>query len=851
MELCSVYIYEYICLFFSFLPDLKDDLIEFYNGNNSTIPLSPLFQHKDTPMVDFYMRPDMKIVPMRESVTLMESTQNDVSAGEEIVTSLSDIFQTELKCKCEVYLTADAGFGKTSFSKYLALAWCQGHTEDKKERVGEMSTEKAIKKTNRRNKNRGSEEADKACMRDYEFLFLVFLRDSCDMCSTDELIFKQISKLPRYNHFNKDFILKILYEEKCLVILDGLDEWIHPDDKCCEKVQIPHRIARKKCSILTTTRPWKFGLLSLKSNEIDKQIELVGLTDKSAQTLEKRAIARITKNHSYKAERQMKSFRTKIVENKLEDLEKVPLLLMYLICLWFENKELGSSRCAVYCRIIELLLSRTLKNCQKLKPDLNTFQCELPECIIEQESCKKLSSLIMSLAELAYYSLFNEKRENTLVFGKAVAEKYLTYENMDFIFKSGILTGSTTVTLTSETSKVSFCHKTVQEFFAALFISCQSDAQNAIKEKCKSLQEILDVSKIFEFIGGMNSHIMSSLSYDWIPVVNNDEETSKYRTRTGWETLDENPLYNIQNILLSCLIESPEREHLKLYFQDLFIIEMDKQNTQLQYLTKQSKENIKSVYIDMGDNQSSVREIIDLFSLIDLESTQKLYYAGDINGVEVLLESFPSLQSLSLSSSIEETYEGNLSENIKMMAHLQRLYIFGITLPHEDLESTFDVLSSNTSLKEIDLRRLSCSQHGFDCPRINFDLSRHSNLSKLVLIRLPPLQLNVTTPSLIEIVLLQINIGESSLLLSPEMTTIKHVRLESIKMAALSFQEFVKILQNLPQSVKVNTGRCAMEPETQYERVVNNIRRTKSFNVILDLPLMFTFEKLKPSEEQS
>ncbi|XP_053382059.1 uncharacterized protein LOC123541230 [Mercenaria mercenaria] len=103
--------------------ELKDDLATFYKTRYGTIPLSPLVEGHDTPLVDFYILPEMNFIEKQDKKPAGKETKTPVK-------SLSDVFQSENSC--EIYLTADAGFGKTAFSKYLAVTWCQTHRPEMK-----------------------------------------------------------------------------------------------------------------------------------------------------------------------------------------------------------------------------------------------------------------------------------------------------------------------------------------------------------------------------------------------------------------------------------------------------------------------------------------------------------------------------------------------------------------------------------------------------------------------------------------------------------------------------------------------------------------------------------------------
>ncbi|XP_060557885.1 uncharacterized protein LOC132718254 [Ruditapes philippinarum] len=781
--------------------ELKDGLFEFYKTRHSKIFLSPLFEEKDTPLTIFYIRPEL-------------NSDDKILQGE----SLLEMFRTETKHNREIYVVADAGVGKTAFSKYLANVWCQAHYPDK-----DMNTYLL--------------KDDIGCMQEFNFLFLVLLRDADDLCSIDDLIFEKIvSNLGLEQKFPEDVLLRILKNEKCLVILDGLDEWIHPEKKCYRSPRsIPHRNDREKCTILTTTRPWKLGLLNLNSWQIGEKVELTKLSKKSAVTLTERILQRLKSYPNKDAlQRDVTTFISEIESRQGEELTFVPLLLIYTICLWCDGVQIGNSKCELYINIVELLLSRTIQKHGDLQQVCDLSDSDTQECFAEHENCTKYYPLLMCLGKLAYYTLFNETRENTLVFDGSVAKKYLTPDEMKFTLHSGMLSESTTKTLTKKFSKVSFSHKTVQEFFAAIFVSSENEAQKSLIEKCRTVQDILDMSQIYEFICKMNADLMSAISNDVMSVINEDEKTRHYRTRTGkWRLSDiyNIPLYNLQKMFMSCLQEMPESENIQLCLQDFFIDKKTEDSEQLQRMFKQNKANIKSLYIYISNTSSSLREIIDLFSLTDLSNVSKLYYnCARQKEAEINLILFPSLQAVNL---MWGEWTKNLSKNLPRLQNLQHLYITEFTLSHKILETIFNFISGQKSMKELTLRGLDCKNHGrHNCKGLNLDLSQHSTLSKLDLRWLPwRLQLKISTPSIVNVRLEFINLDKISIL-SRDMLNIERVKLYMIEMPAESLQNFITVLENLPQSVTVEM--TAVTPETEYKSVRENIWRSQTFHVIHD-----------------
>ncbi|XP_060569378.1 uncharacterized protein LOC132727802 [Ruditapes philippinarum] len=796
--------------------ELQGDLIKFYRNRCSSIPLSPLLEDVETPLAGFYVMPDIVAIKQKSPSSEVEEKTP--------VNSLRDLFSVGSGIQQEIYLSADAGFGKSAFSKYLAITWCQAHHKDKNYKCFKDKELKALS--------------------DIEFLFLVLLRDCSDICSIDKMIEQQIIKQLR----TSVSLEEILRKEKCLIILDGLDEWTHPENGCSRlNEKIPHRYVRKKCVILTTSRPWKLGVSNLKTSQVNKKIELVQLSEDSMWQLEKNAISKMTGVPDGDELTSKTEDLNKVIRDcGLQHMQGIPLLLMFITCLWCNRIPIGNSKCDLYTKIIEFLLSRTAKEHPEIQPSCDTSVCDIPEYFRNHNFIKNFYSLIKSLSELAYQTLFNETRENALEFDGSVAKTYLKADDMKISFFSGILSESKTKTLIKEISKVSFCHKTVQEFFAAMFISSHSDAQEIVLGKCRNVQDILDMSNICEFISKMNADLICAILNDLMSVINEDEITRDYRDRTGDEYLSYHPLYIIHKMIMSCLQEMPESENIQLCLQDFFIDEYTVHSKQLQRLLKQNKTNIKSLYINTWRNPNSLCEIIELFSLTDLSHIQKLNYSGYEEEIAEIL--FPCLQNIYMFSGTCTNDEENLGGNLARLQNLQYLDIQFFKLSHKKLETFFNFISGQNSMKELTLMWLECKEHGYDeCQRWNLDLSQHSALSKLDLRMLPVrLQLNITIPSLVNVTLWSINLDKRSLLLSRDMLNIEKVDLRRIKMSARSLQNFITVLVILPQSVEV--GMHKIKPKTAYKRVKKHIRRSQTFHVILDSE-WFDFETRKPSTE--
>ncbi|XP_053382074.1 uncharacterized protein LOC123540660 [Mercenaria mercenaria] len=771
--------------------------------------MSPLMEENDTPLLKVYVMPDI------ESVEIQRAR----GGGKEIrskVTSLHGVFYKENEPCRKIYVTADAGFGKTALSKRLVLTWCQA--------------KKCIP-----NEDEHFKKEDISTMSNFDFVFLLSLRDCSEEWDIDEMIKKQITNDLAHIISTSDFE-NILSREKCLIILDGLDEFTHA------KYDIPHRKARGNCTILTTTRPWKLGVSKIRSCEIERKLELIGLSKTSSKSLTRTVISLLCGKTGI--EKHIQEFDRAICDRGISDLETIPLLLMYLLCLWCDGIELGASRTELYCQTIELLLKRTFEKYPDMQQSREQSQSDIPQCFSEHEHCKEHYTFLQALGQLAFETLFSENKESTLVFSQSVTEKHLTPEYLKLSLNSGILTQSTEKTLTKQISKFSFSHKTIHEFFCALYISCQneSDVKNIVLNKCKSLQSILDMSTVLVFISGMvNAEIISSISQEFLSVISEDKITSEYRSTTG-DILSSGckPLKDIQDMYISCMKENTSDKELKLFCQDFFFSEDCKEEKYFSYLarlTVHNKNNMASINIHTYCDPS-LREIIDSCELHELFQINKIYYRGKVENAQlpVLLDKSPKCVTVRSSDS----WSREMLETLQNNSLLQAIYISGFEMSHDVLNDFLNYIINRKTMTEITLWELDCTEHERSCT-FSLDFSQHSDLRKLVLGWIPEVSQLKVNSQVKHVKLSAINLGERSL--PPEMANIESVYLESVNMSASTLRDLVKVVEKLSHKVTVTIHwSCKIEPETEFEHVKQYIHSSQNFRVTKDDSWWFVFE---------
>ncbi|XP_053383887.1 uncharacterized protein LOC128550043 [Mercenaria mercenaria] len=735
---------------------LEDDLIIFNRIQHRTISLSPLLEEKDTDLLDFYVVPEMNSTEVHK----YGIHDNEIPKP---VRSLEDIFDDSERGR-EIYLTADAGIGKTAFCKRLAVIWCYAHSPVD-HNLEHFTND------------------DLNVMLSFRFLFLVSLKDSNNEYFIDDMIFQQVvSQLSHSSKYTKQNLQDILHQERCLVILDGLDEWsyqgLHHGNA---RVNVPRRNARECCTILTTTRPWKLNLVELKESQIDKKVELRHLSKKATRELKINAIAKIKRVRKDDAKVELEKFDSEIEDKGFKGLDKIPLFLLYLLCLWCKGEHLGRSKCELYANIVRLLLLLSEEKHRnifpfELRPETlqvyKSDQEDMPKSYISQIYSEKFYPFLKSLGQLAFKTLFARSGEKTLVCDSVLLRIYIPEKYLNFALSSGILTQSKVYDeLLRRESNVSFAHEMLHEFFAAVYMQSIKErdlVDKAAMSSCTSIQNVLELSNVFVFLSGMNPDTLKALSSLVMDILSQDATVLDYRCTAYYSDYNTTvlPLNDIQDMYIACMNENLKNNcgSLNILLQDV-IIDSDCNNEKylvvLKNLIKMNELNIKSVFIDLRQMPDLYTDL-KCFGLDKLSKLDKLFFKGvwpESYTSRLLSGSCRSLKSFTIMSddtdtpNTHNTWTYTLSNMLSRMCELQAIVLDCFSIRHIHIETLLRYLTGRTRMTEILLYRLNCSDDKTTCSGCELDLSRHEDMKVLALhdIPLSKLHLNVSSLTVCEV----------------------------------------------------------------------------------------------------
>ncbi|KAH3788273.1 hypothetical protein DPMN_166408 [Dreissena polymorpha] len=134
-------------------------------------------------------------------------------------------------------------------------------------------------------------------------------------------------------------------EKKCLVVMDGLDEWTDPKGKLTLPVIAS---SHALCSWLVTSRPWKLADERIKDSQMDILLELTGIADTNKLT--RLILGR------FASEDQVEGMQKEIYleTHNLKALLYSPMMHTRIICAFVER----TSLCSMYSLTVDILMKK-------------------------------------------------------------------------------------------------------------------------------------------------------------------------------------------------------------------------------------------------------------------------------------------------------------------------------------------------------------------------------------------------------------------------------------------------------------------------------------------------------------
>ena len=607
-----------------------------------------------------------------------------------------------------VILLGEAGAGKTTFIKHLTDVWSEKTTEPQFSDVDEV--------------------------KQFQYFFYV----SCRFAEEKETILDMINNQLFEDETIKAVAIYMLkhHPECCLILLDGADEWKgSPTSETGRRGDItglPSMTGVEGCVILITSRPWRFHALSTKARGIFKLLKISGI--KNVQVLAYRILEQLEdpdpKQSSYEFLRQIR-------ENNMSALMKIPLILIIALGGWVSDKSLHRSITVNYINMIQSFISRSKgqagwssseSKLRQLVPHLETLETawgqksnELPHLLSKYQSIRRYAGLFLSLGQLAFDLLLG-KEEQSLVFSKEVFKSYLPAddendESVNVCLALGILSKTETSTRgLRKLESYAFCHKTFQEFFAALWLASKySNEESKLYKSINGDTDQIGFEILIMFLCGFDPKVGKRFwKRFWMFLA---EEAEIVEKRVKWEREDIIAMKDMQEMVCKCMKEhrfdQKDQTSDQIYFCISYIV-IDKYTSKedvllLCHVMEEYPCNVKSLHVD--DCQSQLQTICSGLQSLKLSPLPSVNENSDSLISPILdLQKHDKLETLWLQHiSIEGLLlpvEG---------ARITSLYLDDVTITHQGREPLSESLASCSHLVDLDLREMRCREHWASC----------------------------------------------------------------------------------------------------------------------------------------
>ena len=654
---------------------------------------------------------------MLESYNKLFLEEGDKQYKKHRLESYNELFNEEGVKQKRIMLLGEAGAGKTTFSQHLVDVWCNPSSK------------------------RQFDDVD--IIQQYQFLFYV----RCRSVDKNQTVLEMIKDQLFSSEDLRNIACNVLEHnaDSCLILMDGFDELqrsaIATTDRHDDITGLPGFNGIQNCVLVVTSRPWKFFSVDKDERKKFSCLQLDGIKDI------KRLVKTIFQEHQIEnPAKSCTDFLDAIKERKLSKLIKFPIMLLFAIDVWVEKGSLPTSVSLCYINMIELAISRFARKREEANIEKSNTIVEkllhkysqsskcLPKPFSSFSRLRQHSGLLLSLGHLAY-DLLIQPNEQILVFQRNVCERYKLTDNdgsLKYCLDLGLLVKiESTIIGVKQKENFQFCHKTYQEFFAALWLSYiytneVSQEMSHIQSCVKSYTDLNNHSVLIQFLCGLCPEAGAEL-WKYVAQIDNIEFDI-------WNTVQNQVLRAVKEAQDCC-----DHQGVQVYYcirdvnindnttdEDVSLLCKMILNNSC-YLKHLTVENIclsSSQYHSVLRSASSAIELNELglgyISCQSNDSSEDLPVL-DLSKHCRLYELW--LEKISITGLVLPSQEGS---------RLRELYLHNLVLPHDNLVGLCCVISSLSSIEKLQLSHVRCIKHGGSCdvPTLNLPTQETDNADK-------------------------------------------------------------------------------------------------------------------------
>ena len=343
-----------------------------------------------------------------------------------------------------ILVQGQTGIGKSTFVKKLLVDWVEVNKE-----TGDKQT---------------------SVLKNFELVVAVNLKE-VSKCQSLEDVIRMSNVFAKEDKYMTDGLIDYITnnQEKVLLIFDGYDEY---RSGCSSEIyEIFRGSGLRSCCVLITTR-------------ISKADELRGLEDLHAEITGFSEVDRLDFMRRFLADDEAFALYRHLLDRNLQELTKVPLLLLFFCTLWKrgQSKVFPKSKTELYTYIIQFIINHS-----HIKRS--------PSHYVNLQSSKEILS---EIGKVAFQGLLNDDH---LFEYSQLSDAVLCDESV-FI---GLLQITEYTETLQPVGMVSFVHKSIQEFLAAWYIIYKCIPEGGtVGEIGVKLEDCLALKNVFQFMCGLS-----------------------------------------------------------------------------------------------------------------------------------------------------------------------------------------------------------------------------------------------------------------------------------------------------------------------------------------------------------
>ena len=445
------------------LADEQEHLTEVYKGATDYIPVL-LENDEGLPLSEIYAP-----LLIEEDLDAMKRTRRpDEPSGSKTLDSVQGVFYVGEKLSTRIFIKGEAGSGKSVFCLKLVENWSRIKQSPKAEHVCEKHSDLINQP--------GMYELPQSlrllrlikvpcktcemqqCLSQFDLLYYVPLRDATEgKTSVVDMVCDAVcNDCPE--EINRTKRLLSNKNVRCLIVLDGVDEWPNPPGF----TGLPTtRGLSIKCVLLWTMRPWKLVHLELKPKHDDHIVTVSGLSKYSVAKVIENILIRFYGLSGETLKTKFIAFCKKVEDKSLEGIMRMPMMLISACQLWHREDESGLNKSLdtkqtfsvtrLYLELVDQMIQNAARKQNKQRSLIQSPQTSLlcdkeirpsthpyiPAIMRKFQHVCDYISMLLPFCKLAFTDLVST--ETKLVFHKGQLEAQLGKSYVDLAHRLGLI----------------------------------------------------------------------------------------------------------------------------------------------------------------------------------------------------------------------------------------------------------------------------------------------------------------------------------------------------------------------------------------------------------------------------